>query len=127
MKASVVLAVLVIFTSSGSGAAGIPPVEGKWCRHKSHARAASPSPHSRDTGQVQTGCHAYQAAQTERLNCCRFAVLPQGEDCQGCLSRSSEVGWKSVPFCGYAFSEELPQAVGSKLAAPTGFEPVLPP
>jgi hypothetical protein len=37
------------------------------------------------------------------------------------------VGWKSVPFCAYAFSEELPQAVGSKLASPTGFEPVLPP
>jgi hypothetical protein len=109
------------------GAAGILPVEGKWCRHKSHARAASSSLHSRDTGQVHTGCHVCQAAQTERLNCRRFAVLPQGEDCQGRLSRSSEVGCKSVPFCAYAFSEELPQAVGSKLASPTGFEPVLPP
>ncbi len=34
--------------------------------------------------------------------------------------------WTFVPFCAYAFSDELPQAVGSKLASPTGFEPVLP-
>jgi len=31
-------------------------------RHKSHARAASPSLHSRDTGQVHTGCHTCQAS-----------------------------------------------------------------
>jgi len=47
---------------------------------------------------------AKRAAQTERLNCHRCAVLPQGEDCQGCLSWSSEVCWKFVPFCAYEFS-----------------------
>jgi hypothetical protein len=31
--------------------------------------------------------------------------FPQGEDCQGCLSWSSEVCWKFVPFCAYASSK----------------------
>ena len=32
-----------------------------------------------------------------------------------------------MPFCAYEFSSERLEVVGSKLASPTGFEPVLPP
>ncbi len=34
---------------------------------------------------------------------------------------------KVVPFCAYEFLREPLEVVGSKLASPTGFEPVLPP
>jgi hypothetical protein len=34
---------------------------------------------------------------------------------------------KSVPFCAYEFLSEWLEVVGSKVASPTGFEPVLPP
>ena len=34
---------------------------------------------------------------------------------------------KCVPFCAYEFSVQQLQIVDSKLASPTGFEPVLPP
>jgi hypothetical protein len=56
---------------------------------------------------TQAGTPAKRAAQTERLNCRRCAVIPQGGECQGCLSWSSEVCWKFVPFCAYASSDEL--------------------
>ena len=34
---------------------------------------------------------------------------------------------KSVPFCAYEFLSERLEVAGSKVASPTGFEPVLPP
>jgi len=43
------------------------------------------------------------------------------------LSQQRGSPQKPVPFCAYEVSSERLEVVGSKLASPTGFEPVLPP
>jgi hypothetical protein len=68
---------------------------------------------------------AQRAAQTRG----RHTVLSQREDRLG--KRPLNQGWellrKVAPFCAYEFSGKRLEVVGSKLASPTGFEPVLPP
>ena len=87
------------------GAAGIQPVEGKWADIKvMQELLRHPSTRVILDRYTQAVTPAKRAAQTERLNSRRCAVLPQGEDCQGCLSWSSEVCWKFVcPFVPMRF------------------------
>ena len=100
--------------------------EGKWSRHKGHAGTASACVHTRDTGHVHSGCNAGAASGSNRG---RHTVLSQREDRLG--KRPLNQGWellrRVVTFCAYEFSGKRLEVVGSKLASPTGFEPVLPP
>ena len=127
-------------TSGGCGKGGHPQTnrlaylstfvfdvaEGKWSRHKGHAGTASACVHTRDTGHVHSGCNAGAASGSNRG---RHTVLSQREDRLG--KRPLNQGWellrRVVTFCAYEFSGKRLEVVGSKLASPMGFEPVLPP
>jgi hypothetical protein len=64
-----------------------------------------------------------------KCNGCRWTVPQHGKEWhwKRCLEPENEDGnsdGKRVPFCAYEFPMRQLQTVDSKLASPTGFEPV---
>jgi hypothetical protein len=100
--------------------------EGKWSRHKGHAGTASACVHTRDTRHVHAGRNPGKASGSSRGSQTIFS------ECKGSLgnrrqNRRYEFLRKVVPFCAYEFLSKPLEVVGSKVASPTGCEPVLPP
>ena len=78
----------------------------------------------------------YTQAVTPAKRAAQTAVVAQfftaakndtGKAASGTWNKDGHSDGKCVPFCAYEFSVQQLQIVDSKLASPTGFEPVLPP
>jgi hypothetical protein len=92
----------------------------------SDARTASTRVHACDTRHVHAGRNPGKASGSSRGSQTIFS------ECKGSLgnrrqNRRYEFLRKVVPFCAYEFLSKPLEVVGSKVASPTGCEPVLPP